>query len=60
MSRIFPSICRLLDGEDGPRAIESAVMMTLTLVGCIAILITLAHCISGTFSTLSSSLGTGS
>ena len=50
MPRIFPSIPRLLVSEDGPRAIESAVMLTLALVGCIAIIITVGHSISGTFS----------
>ncbi len=60
MSRLFASITRLLVSEDGPRAIESAVMLTLALVGCIAIVITIGHSISGTFSTLTSSFSTGS
>jgi Flp pilus assembly pilin Flp len=60
MSRLFPSISRLLASEDGPRSIESAVMLTLTLVGCLAIVITIGHSIGGTFSALTSSLSTGS
>jgi pilus assembly protein Flp/PilA len=60
VSLIYRSISRFLYGEDGPTAVEYAVMLALILVACITIISTLGQSISGTFSSVNSSLGTGS
>ena len=60
MSRLHSSISRFLVSEDGPTAVEYAVMLALILVACITIISTLGHSISGTFSQENSSLGSGS
>jgi pilus assembly protein Flp/PilA len=41
---------RFLTSEDGPTAVEYAVMLALILVACITIVTTLGTSISGTFS----------
>jgi pilus assembly protein Flp/PilA len=56
MARILPSISRFLVSEDGPTAVEYAVMLALILVACISIVTTLGKSISSTFSTVNTSL----
>ena len=56
MARILPSISRFLVKEDGPTAVEYAVMLALILVACIAIVTTLGTNISSTFGTVNSSM----
>jgi pilus assembly protein Flp/PilA len=60
MARLLPSISRFLVSEDGPTAVEYAVMLALILVACITIISTLGQSISGTFSQVNSSLSSGS
>ena len=60
MTRLLPSISRFLLSEDGPTPIEYAVMLALILVACITIVTTLGQSASATFSTVNSSLGSGS
>jgi pilus assembly protein Flp/PilA len=48
---------RFLESEDGPTAVEYAVMLGLIVVAIITIVGNLAQSVSGTFSTVSSSLG---
>jgi pilus assembly protein Flp/PilA len=60
MARLLPSISRFLISEEGPTAVEYSVMLALILVSCITIVSTLGQSISGTFNTVSSSLGSGS
>jgi pilus assembly protein Flp/PilA len=60
MARLLPSIARFLVSEDGPTAVEYSVMLALILVACITTISTLGQSISGTFSTVNSSLGSGS
>jgi pilus assembly protein Flp/PilA len=60
MAHLLPSIYRFLVCEDGPTAVEYAVMLALILVACITIIATLGQSISGTFSTVNSSMGSGS
>jgi len=60
MARLLPSITRFLVSEDGPTAVEYSVMLTLILLACITTISTLGQSISGTFSTVNSSLGSGS
>ena len=47
---------RFLRSEDGPTAVEYAVMLALILVACIGIVTSLGRSISGTFTTVNSSL----
>jgi len=60
MARLLPSIARFLVSEDGPTAVEYSVMLALILVAGITTISTLGQSISGTFSTVNSSLGSGS
>ena len=60
MGSAIRSISRFLTSEDGPTAVEYAVMLALILVACIAIITSLGQSISGTFSGVNSTLGTGS
>jgi pilus assembly protein Flp/PilA len=45
-----------LSSEDGPTAVEYAVMLALILVACITIIQTLGTSVSGTFSTVNASM----
>ncbi|MBV8126429.1 MAG: Flp family type IVb pilin [Planctomycetaceae bacterium] len=56
MARILPSISRFLVSEDGPTAVEYAVMLALILVACISIVTTLGTNISSTFGTVNTSM----
>jgi len=56
MARILPTISRFLVSEDGPTAVEYAVMLALILVVCISIVTSLGQNISGTFSTVNTSV----
>ncbi len=56
MARILPSISRFLVSEDGPTAVEYAVMLAQILVACITIVTTLGKSISSTFNTVNTSL----
>ncbi len=47
---------RFLISEDGPTAVEYAVMLALILVACISIVTTLGKSIAGTFTNVNSSL----
>jgi len=60
VTRALRSISRFLVSEDGPTAVEYAVMLSLIIVACVAIVGSLGQSISGTFSTVSSTLGAGS
>jgi pilus assembly protein Flp/PilA len=56
MSRPLSPLVRFLVKEDGPTAVEYAVMLALILVACITIVTTLGTSISGTFSTVNNSM----
>lgn len=43
-------IARFIRSEDGPTAVEYAIMLALILVACIAIVTTMGKTVSGTFS----------
>jgi pilus assembly protein Flp/PilA len=49
-------ISRFLVSEDGPTAVEYAVMLALILVACITIVTTLGTSVSGTFSRVNASM----
>jgi pilus assembly protein Flp/PilA len=57
MSRAIRSISRFLTSEDGPTAVEYAVMLGLIVVAIVGVVSSLATSVSGTFSTVSSTLG---
>lgn len=56
MYHIVSHFRQLLTSEDGPAAVEYAVMLALILVACIAIVTTLGQSASSTFSTVNGSL----
>ena len=60
MSSLASRVRRFLASEDGPTAVEYAVMLALILVACISIVGTLGQNISSTFGQVNSSMGGGS
>ena len=57
MSRAVRLISRFLVTEDGPTAVEYAVMLGLIVVAAIGVVSSLTVSVSGTFSTVSSAMG---
>jgi pilus assembly protein Flp/PilA len=53
---MISKVQRFLVSEDGPTAVEYAVMLALILVACITIVTTLGKSISSTFSTVNTAL----
>ncbi len=60
MSGAIAKVQRFLVSEDGPTAVEYAVMLALIVVACITVISSLSKSVSNTFSSVSSSLGTSS
>jgi pilus assembly protein Flp/PilA len=60
MNALASRIRRFLTSEDGPTAVEYAVMLALILVACITIVSQLGSSVSGTFSKVDSSMTAGS
>ena len=56
MRGAISQISRFLVSEDGPTAVEYAVMLALILVACITIVTTLGTSVSGTFSRVNASM----
>jgi pilus assembly protein Flp/PilA len=56
MSSIVNRVRQFLTSEDGPTAVEYAVMLALILVACISIVTTLGTTVSGTFNKVNSTL----
>jgi pilus assembly protein Flp/PilA len=56
MKAFKTQVSRFLKSEDGPTAVEYAVMLALILVACITIVTSLGQNISGTFSKVNSGL----
>ena len=56
MTFAMNSIRRFLVSEDGPTAVEYAVMLALILVACISIVTNLGVTVSGTFSQVNTTL----
>lgn len=50
------AVLRFVRSEEGPTAVEYAVMLALILVACISIVTTLGKTVSGTFSKVNSAL----
>ena len=57
MRKFVNSVKHFLQAEDGPTAVEYAVMLALILVACITIVTSLGTSASTTFSKVNSSLG---
>ncbi len=60
MDKLIAKVQRFLVSEDGPTAVEYAVMLALILVACITIITTLGTSISNTFNSVNTSLTGGS
>jgi pilus assembly protein Flp/PilA len=56
MQTLITRTHHFLSSEDGPTAVEYAVMLALILVACITIIQTLGTSVSGTFSTVNASM----
>ena len=52
MRQFAKNVVKFLKAEDGPTAVEYAVMLALILVACITIVQSLGTSVSGTFSTV--------
>ncbi len=50
VSQIVASVVRFLKGEDGPTAVEYAVMLALIIVVCVTAIATIGSNANGTFS----------
>jgi pilus assembly protein Flp/PilA len=59
MRDLITKVQRFVVSEDGPTAVEYAVMLALILVACITIVTTLGTSISSTFNTVNTSMGGG-
>ena len=57
MHAITSKVRQFLVSEDGPTAVEYAVMLALILVACITIIQSLGTSASATFSTVNSTVG---
>lgn len=56
MNNLIQGLRQFVVSEDGPTAVEYAVMLALILVACITVVTSLGTSISGTFSKVNSSL----
>jgi len=57
MRTSIAALRRFIVGEDGPTAVEYAVMLALILVGCIAIVTNMGTTVSGSFSKVNAAFG---
>src|SRR5438477_4145081 len=59
-SQCVRQLVKFLKAEDGPTAVEYAVMLALIIVVCIAAITTLGSNANSTFSSVGNAIGTGS
>ncbi len=57
LAKVFHNVLHFLESEEGPTAVEYAVMMALIIVVCVATLTTLGSNSNKTYSTVGSTLG---
>jgi pilus assembly protein Flp/PilA len=57
MKSLLNRVHRFNKSEDGPTAVEYAVMLALIIVACLVIIGSLGTSVSSTFSSVNSSLG---
>lgn len=60
MNKVMTKVVEFLKKEDGPTAVEYAVMLALIIVVCIAAISVLGQNANATFSTVGSAVGTAS
>jgi pilus assembly protein Flp/PilA len=60
MPRALASISQFLFSEDGPTAVEYAVMLGLIVIAAVGVVTSLTKTVSGTFSSVSSAMGSAS
>jgi pilus assembly protein Flp/PilA len=56
-SQLVSTVVRFLKGEEGPTAVEYAVMLALIIVVCIAAITTLGSNAKSTFETVGNAIG---
>jgi pilus assembly protein Flp/PilA len=56
MRNLIPNVRQFLNSDDGPTAVEYAVMLALILVACITVVTSLGTSVSGTFSKVNASM----
>ena len=59
-TRLLRSVVEFLEREDGPTAVEYAVMLSLIIVVCLAAISVLGQKASGVFTTVGNSIGAAS
>ena len=59
MQGMISRVQRFLISEDGPTAVEYAVMLALIIVACIGVVTSLGKTLSNTFSTVTAALPAG-
>ena len=59
MTTMMTRVRRFMVSEDGPTAVEYAVMLALILVACITVVKSLGTQVNSTFTTVNSSIGGG-
>jgi pilus assembly protein Flp/PilA len=57
MKRLISSVVHFLRCEDGPTAVEYAVMLSLIITVCLTAIAVLGHKASGAFTTVGQTLG---
>ena len=60
LSRLTQATVNFLKAEDGPTAVEYAVMLALIIVVCIAAITTLGQNANSTFTSVGNTIGTSS
>jgi pilus assembly protein Flp/PilA len=60
MKKFFNSVANFLAKEDGPTAVEYAVMLALIIVVCIAAITTLGQNAKSTFTSVGNTIGSSS
>jgi pilus assembly protein Flp/PilA len=56
MSSLLTTVSRFVTNEDGPTAVEYAVMLALILVGCITVVTNLGTTVSSAFNQVNTTL----
>jgi pilus assembly protein Flp/PilA len=60
MQKLFQALLRFLRREDGPTAVEYAVMLALIIVVCVAAITTLGSNANSTFTSVGNTIGSTS
>jgi len=60
MRKITEAVVNFLKAEDGPTAVEYAVMLALIIVVCLGAITTLGNNANGTFTTVGTKIGSAS